>query len=177
MRYVRGMANYRAAPAPTPLIASIGTLLVATVPETGAKLWERELGASPGRIALVADAVFVASDGPNHGDPSVISVLDLATGAPRGVIDAGIPLKAALTHGAAVFFGGPTGVLAVSSEGRLLWRATLEVMRKSAWSLDEHDLVGRDGAGRELWRIPQRKPSSGSLLATLFATAQRDFDT
>jgi outer membrane protein assembly factor BamB len=171
------MASYRNAATTTPLLASMGKLLFATVPETGQKLWERDLGTYPGRIALVGDAVFVASDGPNHGDPSAIHVLDLATGAPRGVIDSEMPLKAVVTHGAAVFFGGPRGVIAVTADGRVLWRAVLEVVTKSAWSGDVHDLVARDGGGRELWRIPECRGSSSSLLATVFSVAQPDFDT
>lgn len=167
---------YRSGPTAPPLITWSANSLIAMEPLTGELLWERNLDQGVARLLLTDRLIVLATNGPNHGSSSSILLVDLATGADRAKVDAKFWVKAALRSGDLLVFSGSDGTMAMRMDGSIVWRAVLEVVEESAWSGNKYDLVGRDSAGRVIWRLRDRHPY-GAALAIGDAIAQPDFDT
>jgi outer membrane protein assembly factor BamB len=165
--------TYREAPAPTPLITYLDGRIVALHPETGALLWNQVLEHVPQRVVVAEPSVFVAP----RGGSTLVSIFDLHTGEPRGTVDAGFGISTALAQAGNVYFGGSRGLLGLRADGTVLFCATTELMQASAWHGDKNDLVMKDAAGRELWRLlTARFSNADGMLILGDATAQTDFE-
>jgi outer membrane protein assembly factor BamB len=151
--------------------------LLALDPARGTPIWACPVRKTIGRALVVGRTVLAATSGPSHGDPSEILVIDLPTGQERSAVEAGFEVTAALAGGGRAYFAGSRGLICLSADGAPLWRAMLEVTAASSWSGDEHALVARDPAGRELWRRDKVPHGGCTLLALGDAVAQPDFDT
>jgi outer membrane protein assembly factor BamB len=146
-----------------PVVTCLGQVLIAVDPDSGERLWSRPLERPVRRLLKAWRHLFVA----DAGEPARIAWLDLATGEPRGVVDAGFVVTAALGAGTHVYFAGPDGALGLAADGSLVFRALLE----------GGEVVGRDADGRELWRVPAAGPRGDGVLLVGDAVAQPDIDT
>ena len=171
--------SYRETPSSHALITYLAGTLLALDPEHGTKRWERPLGdVNPGRVVVAGQTVFVATRELESGDPSLVFAFDLLTGADRAKYDAGFPVRTALVIGDRVYFGGQRGMLALRADGTVLFHATAQVMTESAWSGNTYDLVMKNGAGQESWRLAKIASvmQLDGLMASTEGAAQPDFE-
>jgi outer membrane protein assembly factor BamB len=170
--------TFREPPAPSPLVTILGNALTALDASSGRLLWSQPVAELVRRVVVAERTAFVVTAPPRSSDPSRVLVFDLHTGAPRASIEAGFPIMNALARGDRAYFGGTRGVLALRADGGVLFHATPTMTSESAWSGDTYDLVMRDGAARELWRMPSAPSSvADGLLVLGDAAAQPDFNT
>jgi len=168
------MNAYRETPAGAPLVTMLAKHIIALHAETGALLWKREIEKSVTRIVVKAGLVFVGVD---EGRDTTLLMFDLATGAPKGTLALPFRCYGALVSGDRIYFAGAVGLFAVRGDGRLMFRVSREVMEKRVWDGDLEDLVARDPAGNELWRMPGMAINTlATYLAVGDDVAQIDID-
>jgi hypothetical protein len=146
-----------------PAITCLGQVLVAVDPASGERLWTRPLDRPVRRVLKAWRHLFVA----DSESPSRIAWLDLHSGEPRGSLDAGFTVTAALCVGTHVWFAGSDGALGMTADGSVVFRAAIEGA----------EVVGRDPEGGELWRVPCAGPKGDGVLLVGDAVAQPDIDT
>lgn len=169
------MQSYRSTPAPTPLLSLVEGRLIALDAATGQLRWERPVADPVDRVLVAGANVFLATARDPAGH---VALFDLATGSERGGIDLDFRAAAALATADRVYFSGHRGLLCLTHDGAVVFRAAREVTQKSAWSGDTYDLVGTDPQNRELWRVVGAKAhSTSSFLALGHLVAQIDSDT
>lgn len=165
--------GYRSPPASASLISWCGGTLLAIDPATGTLRWERRLDLQLQRLLLAERLVAFAAYGGTSG--SIVYMFDRTTGADRAQIEVGFHVSTAIRHGELLLFAGVRGILALRTDGSIAWRVRDEVVKSSAWSGDTYDLVARDAAGTERWRLLQRSMNHESALAIDDQVAQPDF--
>jgi outer membrane protein assembly factor BamB len=144
-------------------------------PESGEKLWEKSLGDKRvDRAVVVAGTLFVATQWAMD-DPAKVLLFDLHTGAPGAEVEAGFRINTSLVKGDRVYFGGRGGLLGLTADGTVLFRATLHQVSET-WRGRKFEVVMADGTGNVLWRTAhaEHAPSDGLLLLGDLA-AQIDF--
>ena len=173
--YARPMLAYREAPAGAPLVSMIANHVVALDPEIGAVRWKQEVGRDVSRILVTAGIVFVAVDG---GSGSTLLMFDVATGAPTGSLALPFFCRNTLVSGDRIYFAGTKGILALRSDGRVLFRVSHETKEMKLREGDLGALVGHDATGAEIWRLPNMVvQTNASYLSLGDDVSQIDRDT
>jgi hypothetical protein len=155
--------SYREAPTSLPLIFTVRERVVAIDPESGALRWEQPLPGGAGRLFLVGETLVVTARSTN-----IAHCFDLDSGVPRGHFDLGFRAETGLVRGDQLFLAGADAIACITASGALAW---------GAW-VEGRDLVFRNRAGEELWRMNGAKltgvvVSPGLLLGDL--SSQPDY--
>ncbi len=147
----------------TPVITCLGQVLLAVHPDTGELLWSRELARPLRRVLVAWRHLFYADTGAS----SSIVWLDVRTGEPKGSVEAGFDVTAAVAVGQRVYFAGPRGMLCLTADGGTVLRVALA----------PGEIVGSDADGCEVWRIASGGTPGEGVLLVGDAVAQPDIDT
>ncbi len=168
------MQAYRETVPGAPLVSMLGEHIVALDAETGALRWNHRVERHVTRIVVAGALVFVAAD---EEQISTLSLFDLATGALRGSMPLPFRCVGALVSGDRVYFSGGNGLLAMRSDGRVMFQIRPQIMKKSAWDGNTVDLVAHDATGGETWRLPNAPFSTRTYLSVGGDVAQIDLDS
>ena len=143
------MENYRQAPAALPFVTTVRGHLMAVDVETGALRWQRPL-VTITRIVLVGPRVFVAVS-----REQIVLVLDRVTGNELGTVKLDFSPESMLLIGDRLVVSGYEACLAMTLEGRVLYRIGVQIAVPSKKLFENHqrDIVGFDATGREAWRF------------------------
>jgi hypothetical protein len=138
------MSTYRETPAPEPLLLTIGQMLLAIEPGTGALCWQLRLPVSVRRMFRVEHRMFLV------GEKRVLTV-DVSTGKSVGGTELGFTPSTGLVHESRLFLAGASAAACLDLDCRILWEAVQPAMAET-WSFDfALSCKGEDGS--VLWSV------------------------
>ena len=151
--------TYRGMDPETPLIVMQLPMLRAIDRRTGKLLWETNVGfdevnsSAPGRFVPTKFGLFVLA-GPH------LWCIDMATGKRTGGVELPFTPQTVLFDGKTFFLTAVQQTIAVTLEGKILWRMRPE----EVGFISRGKLVCRDADGKQLW---ETENPAGSLAAGL----------
>lgn len=162
------MSTYRETPAAEPLLLTIGQMLLAIEPGTGALRWQLRLPVSVRRMFRIEHRVFLV------GDKRVLTV-DTATGKSVGGTELDFTPSTGLVHESRLFLAGPSAVVCLDLDCRILWGALQPAMAET-WSFDfALRCTGEDG--NVLWSVDMTTTGTPPGMCLGNVISQPDLDS